>query len=92
MKVKAKPKAGRKASISVDIDKEILLKFKSLCILKETTMSEEIEKMVREWVADNKGSSKITEKEPEWEESEESEPAADDDALSDDLEDDVESR
>ena len=42
---------GPKASVSVDIDKQLLLKFKSMCVLKETTMSEEIEKLVRDWVA-----------------------------------------
>ena len=44
-----------KASTTVEIDKELLLKFKSLCVLKEVTMSDEIEKMVRDWVARNEG-------------------------------------
>ncbi len=47
---------GIKTSVSVDIDKQLLLKFKSICILKETTMSEEVEKMVREWVQKSEGS------------------------------------
>jgi hypothetical protein len=46
---------GSKTSVSVDVDKQLLLKFKSLCVLKEVTMSEEIEKMVREWVQNNEG-------------------------------------
>ena len=45
-----------KSSISVDIDKQLLLKFKSICVLKELTMSGEIEKMVRDWVTENEGS------------------------------------
>ncbi len=44
-----------KASTTVEIDKELLLKFKSLCVLKEVTMSDEIEEMVRDWVARNEG-------------------------------------
>ncbi len=44
-----------KTSVSVDVDKQLLLKFKSLCVLKEVTMSEEIEKMIREWVQNNEG-------------------------------------
>ena len=45
----------QKSSLSVDIDKEILLKFKSMCVLREHTMSEEIEKMISDWVELNKG-------------------------------------
>lgn len=41
---------AEKTSLSVDIDKELLLKFKSMCVLREHTMSEEIETMVRDWV------------------------------------------
>ncbi len=44
-----------KASTTVEIDKEILLKFKSICVLKEVTMSDEIEDMVRDWVSRNEG-------------------------------------
>jgi hypothetical protein len=44
-----------KASTTVEIDKELLLKFKSICVLREVTMSDEIEEMVREWVARNEG-------------------------------------
>ena len=44
-----------KSSLSVDIDKELLLKFKSMCVLREHTMSEEIEKMISDWVELNKG-------------------------------------
>jgi hypothetical protein len=42
-----------KASLSVEIDKEILLKFKSMCVLREHTMAEEIEKMISDWVSLN---------------------------------------
>jgi hypothetical protein len=41
---------GEKASVSVDVDKRLLLKFKSMCVLREVTMSEEIEKMIGEWI------------------------------------------
>jgi hypothetical protein len=44
-----------RSSLSVDIDKELLLKFKSMCVLREHTMSEEIEKMISDWVELNKG-------------------------------------
>jgi len=44
-----------KSSLSVDIDKELVLKFKSMCVLREHTMSEEIEKMISDWVELNKG-------------------------------------
>ena len=44
-----------KSSLSVDIDKELLLKFKSMCVLREHTMSEEIEKMIADWVELNRG-------------------------------------
>ena len=44
---------NEKASTTVEIDKALFLKFKSLCVLKETTMSEQIEHMVREWVNQN---------------------------------------
>ena len=39
-----------KATLSVEIDKELLLRFKSMCVLRERTMSEEIEHMLRDWV------------------------------------------
>ena len=42
-----------KASLSVEIDKETLLKFKSMCVLREHTMAEEIEKMISDWVSLN---------------------------------------
>ena len=43
-----------KATTTVEIDKDLFLRFKSLCVLKETTMSEEIEKLVGDWVDKNK--------------------------------------
>jgi len=55
---------GPKASVSVDVDKQLLLKFKSMCVLKEVTMSEEIEKMIKEWVEKNKNSMSIQSQEP----------------------------
>ena len=42
-----------KASTTVDIEKELLLKLKSICVLKEVTMSDIIEELMREWVAKN---------------------------------------
>jgi hypothetical protein len=42
-----------KASLSVEIDKDVLLKFKSMCVLREHTMAEEIEKMISDWVSLN---------------------------------------
>lgn len=46
---------SEKASTTVEIDKELLLKFKSICVLNELTMSEVIEEMVRGWVSKNEG-------------------------------------
>ena len=43
-----------KSSLSVEIDKDLLLKFKSMCVLREHTMAEEIEKMISDWVSLNK--------------------------------------
>jgi hypothetical protein len=53
-----------KSSVSVDIDKQLLLKFKSICVLKELTMSGEIEKMVRQWVSEHDGSAAPGEEPP----------------------------
>ena len=46
-------KEKEKASTTVDIEKELLLKFKSICVLKEVTMSDIIEELIRGWVAKN---------------------------------------
>ncbi len=35
---------------TIEIDKELFLKFKALCVLKELKISAEIEKMIRRWV------------------------------------------
>lgn len=45
---------NERASTTVEIDKELLLIFKSICVLKELTMSEVIEEMIRDWVVKNK--------------------------------------
>lgn len=69
------------ASLSVEIDKELLLKFKSLCVLKEHTMSEEIEKMISDWVSINQSpGSAASEKAP----------AEEDEDVTDDIEDEAE--
>ncbi len=39
-----------KTTTTIEIDKELFLKFKSLCVLRELKISGEIEKMIREWV------------------------------------------
>ena len=87
-----------KASTTVEIDKEILLKFKSICVLKEVTMSDEIEEMVRDWVARNEGAEPAApEPSGETEQGDESLPAQepkkkvpDTDELSDEIEERVE--
>lgn len=61
-----------KTPLSVDIEKQILLKFKSMCVLKETTMSEEVESLIREWVQKNDGT---TAQKPEQPSSTEQRPA-----------------
>jgi hypothetical protein len=53
-----------KASTTVEIDKELLLKFKSICVLNELTMSEVIEEMVGDWVSKNEGK-RLPKPEPE---------------------------
>jgi len=65
----------QKSSLSVDIDKEILLKFKSMCVLREHTMSEEIEKMISDWVELNKGEPRPTDSGAPKAEQETSKPA-----------------
>ncbi len=35
---------------TIEIEKELFLKFKALCVLKEMKISGEIEKLIRRWV------------------------------------------
>lgn len=35
---------------TIEIEKELFLKFKALCVLKELKISAEIERMIRKWV------------------------------------------
>ena len=37
---------------TIEVDKELFLKFKALCVLNETTISGEIESLIRERVED----------------------------------------
>jgi hypothetical protein len=39
-----------KTTTTIEIDKELFLKFKALCVLRELKISGEIEKMIRSWV------------------------------------------
>jgi len=50
---------------TIEVDKEIFLKFKALCVLNETTISGEIEKLLRKRVEQlsNKGDGTIVGKE-----------------------------
>ncbi len=43
---------------TIEIDKELFLKFKALCVLKELKISGEIEKMIRKWVEEAEASGK----------------------------------
>ena len=38
---------------TIEVNKELFLKFKSICVLRELKLSEIIEKMIRKWVDDN---------------------------------------
>ena len=38
---------------TIEVNKDLFLKFKAFCVLKETTLSGEIEKMIRKWVDTN---------------------------------------
>lgn len=40
---------------TIEVNKEIFLKFKAICVLKELKLSGEIEKMIKGWVDDNEG-------------------------------------
>ncbi len=39
-----------KTTTTIEVDKELFLKFKALCVLRELKISSEIEKMIRSWV------------------------------------------
>ena len=43
---------GETITTTIEIDKDTFLKFKALCVLNETTISGEIEKLVRKRVED----------------------------------------
>ena len=44
--------APEKTTTTIEIDKELFLKFKALCVLRELKISGEIEKMINQWVGD----------------------------------------
>jgi len=44
--------APEKTTTTIEIDKELFLKFKALCVLRELKISGEIEGMIRGWVGD----------------------------------------
>jgi hypothetical protein len=78
-----------KASTTVEVDKELLLKFKSMCVLNELTMSEVIEETIREWVKKNRGRKHSPGPEPAGEAPQEGGPG-DSEELSDEIEEQVE--
>jgi hypothetical protein len=41
---------SEKLTTTIEVDKELFLKFKALCVLKEDKMSGVIEEMIRGWV------------------------------------------
>jgi hypothetical protein len=41
---------GEKLTTTIEVDKDLFLKFKALCVLKEAKMSSIIEEMIRKWV------------------------------------------
>ena len=41
---------SEKLTTTIEVDKELFLKFKALCVLKEDKMSGVIEDMIRSWV------------------------------------------
>jgi hypothetical protein len=41
---------AEKLTTTIEVDKELFLKFKALCVLKESKMSSVIEEMIRGWV------------------------------------------
>ena len=53
----ADEEAGETITTTIEVDKELFLKFKALCVLKELKISGEIEKLIGKWVEDaEKGS------------------------------------
>ena len=42
--------ASEKLTTTIEVDKELFLKFKALCVLKEEKMSSVIENMIKGWV------------------------------------------
>jgi hypothetical protein len=40
-----------KLTTTIEVDKELFLKFKALCVLKEAKMSGVIEEMIKGWVS-----------------------------------------
>ena len=43
---------------TIEVEKELFLKFKALCVLKELKISGEIEKLIRRWVEEAEKNSK----------------------------------
>jgi hypothetical protein len=41
---------AEKLTTTIEVDKELFLKFKALCVLKESKMSSVIEDMIKGWV------------------------------------------
>jgi predicted transcriptional regulator len=41
---------GEKITTTIEVDKELFLKFKSLCVLKQLKMSGVIEEAIKNWV------------------------------------------
>jgi hypothetical protein len=37
---------------TIEVDKDLFLKFKALCVLNETTISKEVERLIKERVAE----------------------------------------
>lgn len=52
---------SEKLTTTIEVDKELFLKFKALCVLKEFKMSSIIEDMIRTWVDDSSQSISIEE-------------------------------
>lgn len=57
--------AAETTTTTIEVDKEVFLRFKALCVLNETTISGEIEKLLRKRVEQlsNKGDGTIVGKE-----------------------------
>jgi Ribonuclease G/E len=45
-----KKASAEKLTTTIEVDKELFLKFKALCVLKEDKMSSVIENMIKSWV------------------------------------------